>query len=284
MPMLYFGDEFFRQSGTVYYLPEGWIMVGKTTKESPSHEAPPKENGASNALYVGTELYADPELSGTIYAKLGENEFIVFKSLDEKSSSKSTASIESSVASSYSNPYEEGCLTESYASESSGSSKESFSHSSQTSSNFAPVESKFIPKAKATAEPVVLPAVEGKFGTAEELEEWKNIIMDVENIHEIVIQFVVCEERYISVEETSSLLEELQTKLPVVYEQPENPPTGGSYFVTAYGASEEIIWSMSWGGFYTVYIPENEVPLYFDGSGIYLESLVKICDYKSLHK
>ncbi|MBQ4546471.1 MAG: hypothetical protein IJA17_04855 [Oscillospiraceae bacterium] len=123
---------------------------------------------------------------------------------------------------------------------------------------------------------------EGEFGTEEDLERWKTEVNDTENISEIVVySFSECEERYLSQEEIYGLLSEIQNNFPVIYEEPENPATGGSYTVAAYGPDGEIKWIMSWGGFFTVYYPGNEKALYFNGDDLYFSSLVSICDYRS---
>ena len=123
---------------------------------------------------------------------------------------------------------------------------------------------------------------DGEFGTEEDLERWKTAVNDTENIYKLVVfYFHECEDRYLSGEEVYFLLSELQSLYPKVYEEPENPATGGSYTIAAYGFDGEIKWIMSWGGFFTVYFPGDEKACYFNGNDIFFHSLSEICSYRS---
>lgn len=186
-------------------------------------------------------------------------------------------------SSGYENPYSD-CVPE--WSISSPDPDSSLSHSSDSSSNIEPAENKFIPKTKVGSEYYYIAETlatlsESRLGTAEELERWKAEISDMENVHELVIDFVECEDRYVSVEEAAYFIDELQSQSPKIFEQPENPATGGAYYVAAHGQHGEIRWIFVYGGFYTVYLPEYGVPLDFDPADTYFASLSEICSYRS---
>ncbi len=171
---------------------------------------------------------------------------------------------------------------------SSHSSDPSYVHSTDTSSNISSesqqIDYAFQPKAVAGSGYHIISELippDGEFGTADDLERWKSAVLDTESIYKLVVYYVECEDRYLSGEEVHSLLSELQSLFPKVYEEPENPATGGSYTVAAYGFDGEIKWIMSWGSFFTVYFPEDEKTFYFNGNDLYFSSLVRISDYRS---
>lgn len=157
-------------------------------------------------------------------------------------------------------------------------------HSSISSSTILESEPVFVPKGVVGTDYVIwenLDFEEGVFGTEDDLEKWKAAVKNTDGITKITVQHVECENRYLSEEEVLILLSELQSIFPSVYEEFENPATGGSYSVAAYGENGEMVWAMSHGGYFTVYLPEYENLLYFNGNDIYFDSLAEICSYRT---
>lgn len=251
-PMIFFNDAFYGETHIVISaVPEGWTKTDEVTKQVPSHEPPLKENGTSNSLYAGTPIYTNPKSPKLIYAEIDKNKFNAYELIEEDGETVLSSSVQSEDPSSE-------LLEES--------------------------EPVFVPKGVVGTDYVIwenLDFEEGVFGTEDDLEKWKAAVKNTDGITKITVQHVECENRYLSEEEVLILLSELQSIFPSVYEEFENPATGGSYSVAAYGENGEMVWAMSHGGYFTVYLPEYENLLYFNGNDIYFDSLAEICSYRT---
>ena len=302
LSMLYFNDGYFVEANTVLtFLPEGYKNSGKVLKTVSSSEEPPEENGASNSLAAGTPLYFNADSPEFIYAEVEDNKFILFISFKEYSAEESALTASGSTSSNYS-----GCITPE-SEKQYDSSAPSVSHSTDTSANFSnnsaysqslsdssniSISSMPENEISGTESPgyrvpkgLLVPKIPEYFfaepvlGTESDLERWKKAVLNTDEICEINITTLPgsVAERELSGEEVTSVLKELQNVSPKIYNEPENPATGGGYSVAAYGFDGNLLWYVSDSGWFCIGFPENEYLLIFDPNDIYLESVRKIC-------
>ena len=204
MPLLYFGDAFFAQKNVVISsLPYGWTMAGKTTKEVPSHEAPPEENGASNALYEGTAIYTNPNSPEIIYAEFEEGKFITFEIYENFSAESSGCE----------NPYT-SCVPE--WSLESAEADSSHSHSTDFSSSEEPSEIFQIKGRTTEIYPAEAENLEIVLGSAKELERWKTAINNLSEVSEIVVCYIETEERKLDPYNVTAVINNLRALSPEI--------------------------------------------------------------------
>ena len=269
MPLLYFGDAFFAQKNVVISsLPYGWTMAGKTTKEVPSHEAPPEENGASNALYEGTAIYTNPNSPEIIYAEFEEGKFITFE-IYEKFSAESSG---------YENPYT-SCVPE--WSLESAEADSSHSHSTDFSSSEEPSEIFQIKGRTTEIYPAEAENLEIVLGTVNELERWKTAINNLSEVSEIVVCYIETEERKLDPYDVTAVINNLRALSPEIKPEMDNPATGGSFTVYAYDSDGKQLWSVSPGYWFVLGFGEENISYVFDSEGQDLSAIFKILDYRS---
>ena len=274
IPLLYFGDAFYAQKNTVLSSPpKGYVFAEKTTKAVPSSEAPPEENGASNALYEGTAIYVNPDSPEIIYAEFEEGKLIVFE-IFEKISSESTAFTESSG---YENPYT-SCVSE-WSLESSKPDP-SYVHSTDSSALEDPSE---IFKINGRTTEIYPPeeSIDFVLGSAIELERWKSAINNLSEVSEIVVCYIETEERALDFSETTAIINNLRSVSPDIKPEMDNPATGGSFTVYAYDSEKNPLWRVSPGYWFILGFGEENISYVFDSEGQDLSAIFKILDYRS---
>lgn len=275
IPLLYFENTFFAQKSTVLSSPpKGYVLAGKTTKAVPAGEAPPEENGASNALYEGTAIYVNPDSPEIIYAEFEEGKFIAFE-IFEDISSESTAFSENSG---YENPYT-SCVPE--RSLESSEPDPSYVHSSETSSSEPLSESYSINGRTTEIYPPEEENIDFILGSAIELERWKTAINNLSEVSEIVVCYIETEERSLDFSETTEIINNLRSLSPDIKPEMDNPSTGGSFTVYAYDSEGNPLWRVSPGYWFVLGFGEENILYVFDSEGQDLSAIFKILDYRS---
>ena len=276
IPLLYFENTFFAQKSTVLSSPpKGYVLAGKTTKAVPASEAPPEENGASNALYEGTAIYVNPDSPEIIYAEFEEGKFIAFEIFEDISSSESTAFSESSG---YENPYT-SCVPE-WSLESSEPGP-SHVHSTDSSALEEPSEIFKINGRTTEIYPPEEETIETVLGSAKELERWKTAINNLSEVSEIVVCYIETEDRSLDFSETTAIINNLRSLSPDIKPEMDNPATGGSFTVYAYDSEGKLLWWVSPGYWFVLSFGEENIAYVFDSEGQDLSAIFKILDYRS---
>ncbi len=196
-------------------------------------------------------------------------------SLKESEDSSSASKAESSG---YENPYT-SCVPEwsvespepdpshvhSTDPSSSGPSDEIFSIKGRTTEKYPPEDKSF----------------ETVLGSEKELERWKGTINNLSEVSEIVVCYIETEERKLDFQETTVIIKNLQSLLPEIKTEMDNPATGGSFTVYAYDSEGNPLWWVSPGYWFVVNFAGENTVYIFDSEGQDLSPIFKILDYRS---
>lgn len=246
-PTVFYNGNFYCETDRINSSAEGFEFLGIIEKQILPDEPMTGGKIVSNFLPSGTEIYGNPDFPQRLFIKTDENKFVTY-ALSLSFSKPSSETEVKSESSRYENPYA-SCVPESEPNSKKDYGEPSVSHSTDTSSDVSSSENvQHIKGSVVKRLPEYSDLPNAALGNGSALERWNLAICDLSEISEIRLQYEFAQERSLSFDETSAILEELHYISPKMNPETDIPSDKESYTVAAFDSGENELWRVTLNG------------------------------------